>query len=119
MSRRQTRNNQSEPEFMTRHEWQSERQQLMKDFENKMKSQNKSLHHKMDRLLEIHASSVNADAPSYNREADSVEVATNSEIHRQDTLVTDSELQLGNQFTRTCQSTFESEVPRSDIGSEK
>ena len=85
MSRRQTRNNQSEPEFMTRHEWQSERQQLMKDFENKMKSQNKSLHHKMDRLLEIHSSSVNADAPSYNREADSVEVATNSEVHRQDT----------------------------------
>ena len=84
MSRRQTRNNQSEPEFMTRHEWQSERQQLMKDFENKMKSQNKSLHHKMDRLLEIHVSSVNADAPSYNREADSVEVATNSELHRQD-----------------------------------
>ena len=70
---------------MTRHEWQSERQQLMRDFETKMKSQNKSLHHKMDRLLEIHASSVNANASSSNREADSVEVTSNSEVQRQDT----------------------------------
>ena len=69
---------------MTRHEWQSERQQLMRDFETKMKSQNKSLHHKMDRLLEIHASNVNANASSSNREADSAEVTSSSEVLRQD-----------------------------------
>ena len=69
---------------MTRHEWQSERQQLMRDFETKMKSQNKSLHHKMDRLLEIHASNVNGNTTSNNREADSVEVASSSGVHHQD-----------------------------------
>ena len=86
MSRRQTRNNQNEPEFMTRHEWQSERQQLMRDFETKMKSQNKSLHHKMDRLLEIHASNVNVNTTSNNREADSVDAALSSGVHHQEIL---------------------------------